>query len=230
MSETPYFTQEIFTFLSDLAANNNREWFNANKQRYEDHVRGPFLRFIGDFASKLREISPKFIADPRPNGGSLFRIYRDTRFAKDKSPYKTNVGASFWHEVGKKVHSPGYYLHIQPGSVFAAAGVWHPDGPTLNKIRAAILDKPEEWRKIFSDMRFRDRYRLSGDSLKNPPRGVDPDHPLVEDLKRKDFITVTNLGDSELLSPGFMKTFTEICAGATPFMKFMTVACGLDWK
>ena len=122
-------TVALFDFLRDLRDNNDREWFAANKGRYVTDVRDPMLGFIADFAAPLAEISPHFVADPRANGGSLFRIYRDTRFSRDKTPYKTNVGAHFRHAAGKDAHAPGFYLHLEPGMCFAACGVWRPDRP-----------------------------------------------------------------------------------------------------
>src|SRR5262245_16529190 len=113
-----YFKPALFKFLKDLAKNNNRPWFEENKARFERDVRDPLLSFIGDFASPLAKISKHYLADPRPSGGSMFRIYRDTRFAKDKSPYKTHVAAHFRHSAGKDVHAPGFYVHLEPGQVF----------------------------------------------------------------------------------------------------------------
>ena len=119
-------TRRTFEFLRDIAVHNDRDWFNANKQRYHDDVRDPLLRFVEGFAPRLAKINKNMLADPRPVGGSLFRIYRDTRFAKDKSPYKTHAGITFRHVDGRDVHGPIFYLHLEPGSVFAAAGLWHP--------------------------------------------------------------------------------------------------------
>ena len=114
MPSSPYFTPKTFRFLKDLADNNDREWFAENKARYEDVVKEPALRFIHDFAAALRKVSPHFHAGPR----SLFRIHRDTRFSKDKSPYKTAVGVHFRHERAKDAHAPGFYFHVAPGEVF----------------------------------------------------------------------------------------------------------------
>ena len=124
MTTEPYFGPELFAFLRALDKNNNREWFQANKKRFERDVRDPMLRFIADFGSQLDKISTRFVADPRPNGGSLFRIYRDVRFSKDKRPYKTNVGAHFRHQAGKDAHAPGFYFHMEPGEVFGGSGIY----------------------------------------------------------------------------------------------------------
>ena len=133
-----HFGPELFRFLRDLVKHNDREWFAKHKARYEEHVRDPMLRFIEDLGPVLQEIAPRFVADPRPVGGSMFRIHRDTRFSKDKSPYKTHVGIRFPHKAGKDVHAPGFYLHLEPGQVFFGCGVWHPDGATLARIRGSI--------------------------------------------------------------------------------------------
>ena len=100
MTPSAHFTPALFEFLADLAENNRREWFQANKDRYETHVKDALLDFVSDFGERLTGISPHMVADPRPSGGSMFRIYRDVRFSKDKSPYKTNAGVHFRHEVG----------------------------------------------------------------------------------------------------------------------------------
>jgi len=125
------FTPALFDFLRELKGNNNRDWFQTNKSRYEKDVKDPLLLFIADFADRVPEISPHIAAIPRATGGSMFRIYRDMRFSKDKTPYKTAAALHFRHESGKDVHAPGYYLHLEPGSVFMGAGIWKPDGETV---------------------------------------------------------------------------------------------------
>ena len=213
------FGPELFGFLRDLKANNDREWFNANKARYEREVRNPALDFVDDFAPHLHELSPRFVADPRPNGGSLFRIHRDTRFSKDKSPYKPYTGIQFRHELGKDAHAPGFYLHLQPGSVFAAAGIWHPDQPTLLRIREAIARDQGGWRAASAG-----DFRLAGDSLKRAPAGFDPEHPLIEDLKRKDFIGVVNLTQKDVCARGFVERFAGTCREMSPLVRFLCAA------
>ena len=202
---TAYFPPDTFSFLSELAANNDREWFLANKSRYEAEVKEPALRVISDFSAPLEEISPHFRADRRANGGSLFRIYRDTRFSRDKSPYKTHTGIQFRHEAGKDAHAPGFYLHIQPGHCFTGCGSWRPGGPALRKIRASIDEDPQAWKRASRDPAFRGTFELSGDSLVRAPQGFSVDHPLIEDLRRKDFIAVVQLGEDDLMSGDFLE-------------------------
>ncbi len=225
MAEQPYFTASLFQFLVDLRFNNNREWFQANKKRYESEVRDPMLRFIADVGPHLETVSKRFVADPRPRGGSLFRIYRDVRFSKDKSPYKTNVGAHFRHEVGRDVHAPGFYLHLEPGQVFVAGGVWHPSGSALTKIRDAIVEHPKAWKQATSS----NTLTLGGESLKRPPKGYESDHPLIEDLKRKDFIAHVELTEEQACAPDFMDVFTQTCHTFAPLNKFLTTALELPW-
>jgi uncharacterized protein (TIGR02453 family) len=229
-SEAPArLTPDLFRFLSELRENNNRHWFERNKARYLSVVREPLQDFIEAFGPRLHKISPHLVADPRANGGSLFRIYRDARFSRDKTPYKTHAGIQFRHALGKDVHAPGLYLHLEPGNVFAAAGMWHPDGDSLRAIRTAIVTHPERWRRAVGDRSFRRAYRVEGRSLTRAPRGFDADHPLVEDLKRKDFIAVAGLSEEEALAPGFVARFARLCARSDPFMRFLTTSVGLRW-
>ena len=226
---TTYITPELFQFLRELKENNNRDWFQANKKRYESHVREPLLRFITDFGLRLPEISTHYVTDARRSGGSLFRINRDIRFSQDKSPYKTTAGIQFRHESGKDVHAPGFYLHLEPGGVFAGIGIWQPDNRTLGKIRDAIVENPGWWQQVVSDERFTAIFRLGGDSLKRPPKGYDPDHPFIEDLKRKDFIASTQFSEAETYQANFIDRFAETCRVGGPFIEFLTRAIGLPW-
>jgi uncharacterized protein (TIGR02453 family) len=220
---------ELFDFFRELDENNDREWFRKNKSRYESHVRDPLLEFVSAAGPHLEKINPHLVADPRPVGGSLFRIHRDVRFSKDKSPYKTHAGLRFPHEDAKTVHAPGYYLHLEPGAVFAASGIWHPDPETLARVRDAIVSDPRAWKRALSGKAFRARCRLGGDSLKRPPKGYDPQHPLIEDLKRKDFIAHVELSEAEACRPDFMARFTEACRAMKPLVGFLSRAVGIPW-
>jgi uncharacterized protein (TIGR02453 family) len=223
------FGPELFSFLADLRANNDREWFAANKHRYEEHLLEPSLAFINAFAPRLEKISSHFRADARPSGGSLFRIYRDTRFAKDKSPYKTNVGIHFRHERAKDAHAPGYYLHIGPGEVFAGGGMWHPDTGSATRIREAIVAEPARWKRATRGGAFAKRLQLGGDSLKRVPPWADAQHPLADDLKRKDFFGSTRLTEEAVLAPGFVEEYARICRAAAPLMHFLCDALKVPW-
>ncbi len=229
MPGNPYITPKLFTFLRALKRNNSRDWFQENKDRYEREVRGPLLDFIEDFSEHLNGISSHFEADNRKVGGSLFRIHRDVRFSKDKSPYKTHAGIHFRHESARDVHAPGFYLHLEPKGVFIGVGIWHPDRDTLGKIREAILENPDGWKKASTNARFRKVYNLTGESLKRAPAGVSPDHPLIEDLKRKDFVADCEATEAEVCAPRFMESFARTCKTANPFIAFLTEAVGLPY-
>jgi uncharacterized protein (TIGR02453 family) len=218
-----YFTPELFRFLTRLKRNNNRDWFQARKDEYEMTVRDPALRFITNFAMPLYEITPYLVADPRSSRGSLFRIYRDTRFSSDKKPYKTHLAMRFSHR-GKDVHSPGFYLHIEPGGSFAASGLWHPEAPTLLKVRTAIVERADEWRPIRKMLNWDDAGRLS-----RAPRGFPCDHEFVEDLKLRDLGTAIEFSDEQVCSPRFMATFGAACRKMSPIPKFLSGALGLPF-
>src|SRR6266849_3548276 len=217
-------TRELFGFLRELRRHNNREWFNANKERYLGEVRDPLLAFIQAIAPRLTRISPHLVADPRPSGGSLLRIYRDTRFSRDKTPYKINVGLRFPHGAGKDIHGPGYYLHLEPGEIFMGAGMWHPDPDALHAVREAIVKDPRGWKRA-----RRSPLRHGDESLRRAPRGFDPDHPLVEDLKRTSFTTGRPFTEKQACSPNFGDVFVSACRQEAPLMKFLAKALGLPF-
>jgi uncharacterized protein (TIGR02453 family) len=225
MEGSGYFTKDTFRFLRELAKNNRRDWFNANKGRYEEHVKDPALRFIQDFAPHLAKLSPHFHAGPR----SLFRIHKDTRFSTDKSPYKTHTGIQFRHDLAKDVHAPGYYLHIEPGMAFVGLGLWHPDGPTTRKIRDRIVEEPEAWKKASRDRKFTSMFEPVGERLSRAPRGFDPDHPLAEDLKWKDFIGSRNLDEALVTSPHLPRELAKVFAAGTAYMTFLCEAVGVPF-
>ncbi len=225
----PHFSPELFDFLFDLRANNNREWFGENKVRYERNVKEPLLRFIADFEPHLHSISEHFIADARANGGSMFRIYRDVRFSKDKSPYKTQAAVHFRHEAGKSAHAPGFYLHLAPDEVFAGVGIWRPDSAALAGIRGRIVSDPRGWENTLQDSGFAEEFELAGDSLKRPPKGFDPEHPHIADLKRKDHVATFPFSEDEATAAGFIESFADGCRSASPYMEFLTTAVGLPY-
>lgn len=225
VEKSDYFAPEFFTFFRELSKNNDKEWFTANKERYEKVVQEPALRFIRDAGAKLQKISPYLVAEAKPFGGSLSRIYRDVRFSPDKSPYKTHVGIHFWHGKGNgPEHTPGIFLHLESGESVACSGVWQPDPPALTKIRDRIVDEPDAWKKV-----LRGKFVLQGDSLKRPPPGYDSNHPLIQDLRRKDFVGARSLRDDEVTAPRFLDTFVEASTAMGPLNRFIAEAIGLPW-
>ena len=223
MVTTAIFQPALFEFLRELKRHNNRDWFAENKQRYEQFGVSSAMQFISSFAPHLEKLSPYFIADARPSRGSLFRIYRDTRFASDKIPYKTHVGIHFSHEAGKDAHAPLFYLHLEPDGCFAAAGVWHPDSRALTKIRTAIVAQPEQWGKATRKL------ELEGESLTRPPKGFCAEQPLIVDLKRKDFVASEALTEEQVCAPTLMRDFAAACRTMKPLVEFTTKALGLKF-
>jgi uncharacterized protein (TIGR02453 family) len=192
-------------------------------------VRDPFLRLIGDLAEPLAKISPHFRADPRPSGGSMFRIYRDTRFANDKTPYKTWLGARLFHERNRQVHAPLFYVHIQPGGCFAGGGLWHPEPPALKRIREFLVDNPATWKKTVRSKRFRERFELGGESLSRPPSGFDAQHELIDDIKRKDFVASAEFTDADAMSPRLKALLVDTFKGVAPMVDYLCAALDLEF-
>ncbi|MEA3198885.1 MAG: hypothetical protein QOE90_313 [Thermoplasmata archaeon] len=198
-----YFTKDTLAFLKELEKHNNKAWFEKNKPRYEEHVKEPSARFAAAVGTKLKL---------EPN---VMRIYRDTRFSRDKSPYKTNVGIGFGH--GKAVTAPGYFLHAGPGESAIHAGIWHPEPPVLSRIREGIVAKPAAWKKARAVGLSEDE-----EKLKRPPRGVPLDHPYAEDLKRKSFTAGIAFKDADITAPDFDKTFLAAAKKLAPLNDFLS--------
>jgi len=222
-----YFNARTFEFLDALARNNNRDWFQAHKDEYEASVREPALRFITAMADELPAISPHFLAVPKKVGGSLMRVNRDIRFGKDKRPYKTNIGIQFRHEVGKDVHAPGFYFHVEKDECFVGLGIWRPDSKTLGRIRDAIVEDEKGWLAARDNSRFVEHLQLEGESLRSYPRGYAKDHPLIEDLRRKDFIAGAPLTREQVCSRQLMDTVMTKFAAGEGLMRFLCRALEL---
>lgn len=226
---TPYFTEKTFRFLRALARNNSREWFHEHKSDYEAHLRKPFIALLTDLQTDVLAVSEHFRSDPKPAGGSLFRIHRDTRFSNDKTPYKTWSGAKIFHARHKEVEAPSFYLHVQPGHCFIGAGLWHPQPDSQRRIRQFILDNPGAWKAAAHSPAFRRKFTMDGESLVRPPRGFPADHELIDDLKRKDFIATMALDDSVVLGPVLRKTVAAQLAALAPLVDYLCASLDLEF-
>jgi uncharacterized protein (TIGR02453 family) len=227
-----HFTPALFAFLRELEVNNEKTWWDANKDRYQTVVRDPALDFITDFGDRLNKISPHFVADARTTGGSLMRPYRDTRFSNDKTPYKTNVGIQFRHEAGKDIHAPGYYVHLEAGACFAGVGLWHPETEVARTLRQAINDQPGEWAAATKVDEFARTWTVDQDDdemLKRVPPGLDPGHPYADDLRLKSFIAGANLSQKQVTGTGFDQQLAGMFAKASRFTLFLCEALGLPF-
>ena len=238
----PYFSPATFKFLKALAANNSKEWFADHKADYEAAVRAPCLAFINDLAAPLQQISPQLVANPKPIGGSLFRVHRDTRFTSDKSPYKTHAGMSFYHAATKAVaraegqnammgrlDAPGFYLHLEPGACFLGGGLWHPQAETLKRIRASLLSNPTSWKQATQGKPFKQFFTLAGDSLQRPPKGFDPQHPLIDDLRRKDYIGSSAMTQQAVCAEDFLQVALARYQALAPMLDWLCGALDLEF-
>jgi uncharacterized protein (TIGR02453 family) len=223
------FEEKLVRFLGQLKRNNNRSWFERNKLRYETEVREPVLAFIREIAPRIEKISPCILVSDSKVAGSMMRPYRDTRFTSDKEPYKTNVGVNFRHERGDDAHAPGLWLHIEPGEFWLAVGMWRPDAESLSKVRQAIAESPKKWLTARDNARFRRVWEIVGDALKRPPRGFGADHPLIEDIKRKEFLGFRDPGIKELYRSDIVDRVSAYYAASRPYMKFLCNALGLQF-
>ena len=224
MTDFNHFSPELFDFLGELSLNNNRDWFNANKQRYEDVVREPARAFVRAMGLRLDRISEHFVADDRKVGGSLMRIYRDTRFSNDKTPYKTNVGIQFRHAAGKDVHAPGFYLHISLEEIFLGSGMWRPAKDPLKQIRDRMAEDPASWQTVLDSLKG--DWALGGDTLTRPPRGFDKAHAMIEEIKRKDFIAVRTLDPDAVTEPDLPDRIIAMLQETTPLVQWLCAATG----
>lgn len=224
------FDPDLILFLTELSQNNNRPWFEENKTRYREQIQIPMSHFIMAFAPRLEKISPCFLADPRLQGGSMFRIYRDARFSHNKAPYKTNVGCQFRHDAGKNVHAPGFYFHIEPGEIFIGGGIYKPDSEALFKIRTAIAEKSSKWQSIVYEKEFVSRFgEIYGESLKTSPKGFSAQHPCIEHLKKKTWFVTQALNEKDLYSPDLIHKVETVFNAAGPLMQFLTNALDLPY-
>jgi uncharacterized protein (TIGR02453 family) len=223
------FYPETIGFLEELESNNKRDWFKQHKHRYEEQVLDVALRFIQSMQDPLADIAPHFVAQPTRVGGSLMRVYRDTRFSKDKTPYKTNIGIQFRHEQARDVHAPGYYVHIAPQEVFVGVGMWRPDSVPLRLIRQRIADRPAEWQRAICAGTFSRQFSLGGESLLRPPRGFAKDLECIEDIRRKSYIAVREFTVDDCLNPRFQRSVETSFKTAEPFMRFLCKAVGVSF-
>lgn len=229
MNQASPITSELFEFLEDLARNNNRAWFNANKPRFERAVREPVLELIEQLDAPLRRSAPMLRVRARRSGGSLMRIYRDTRFSKDKTPYKTNIGISVRHQADENIHAPGIYIHLAADECFVGAGCWRPQRETLVAIRRAIHTDPKAWHRARDQKKFRAVYEFAGESLKTAPRDYDKDHPEIEDLRRIDYMALAKMSPSEFTDPGVVDRVVGLIRDAKPLMKFLCGAIDIPY-
>jgi uncharacterized protein (TIGR02453 family) len=224
------FESDAIDFLAELAMNNDREWFNPRKAEFERLLKAPMEALVAALADRLADRGIPLQADPKR---SIFRIYRDTRFAKDKSPYKTNLGASFpWLQQdadGQVVvaegmaHANGGYFNFQPGEMYVGGGMWMPEKKRLDAFRRAVVDEPERVHAAIEEPGFVAAFGSisAHEHLKRVPPGFPPDHPDAELLRYKDIVFGRHLSDAEVLSPALPDTLADAYAAGMPVFRFL---------
>lgn len=219
------FSSDAIDFMKRLKRNNNRPWFEKHKEEYETFVKLPMQSLIVALQPYFETFAPEFDIHPKK---SLFRIYRDIRFSKDKTPYKTHVAAHFvLRGKPKGVEGSGYYLHIEPGEVFLGGGIYMPDGDQLKRIRKAIASQSDRFLSILEQKQFKKTFkRLQGEKLQRVPQGYEPDHPMAEWLKYKQFFVWVEWGEAKSLREKFVTDTAEVFKAATPLVRFLNEAMG----
>jgi uncharacterized protein (TIGR02453 family) len=215
--------EKIFAFLKKLKANNNKEWFDKNKENYLE-VKQEYEVFVDKLIKEISKFDKKISADMKAKD-CVFRIYKDVRFSKDKTPYKTNMGASI-NPGGKKSVEAGYYMHLEPGNSFLAGGVWMPEPPMLNAIRQEIDYNPDPLLKILKSTSFKKYFKgLDEDGkLKSAPKGFEKDHENIELLKNRHFIVSHFVSDKQLLDKNNVREIVSGFKTMYPLMEYLREA------
>ena len=228
-----YFSDRSLGFLRNLARHNNRSWFLAHREEFVEHVQQPMAGLVGEMDLRMKVFAPEMMGDPKR---SIFRLYRDVRFSKDKSPYKTHVACWFFHsegtsKVGREAHGggAGFYFHLQPGASLVGGGCWMPPRPALQKFRASIAADPRGFEHAALAPRLRRRFgRLSEESmLKRVPRGFDADHPAATWLRHQSFTVGRELTDAEAKSPRLTTTLATDFQAMLPLVRWLNTTLGL---
>ncbi|MDD8019259.1 MAG: DUF2461 domain-containing protein [Bacteroidota bacterium] len=219
------FPKEGIDFLKKLKRHNNREWFNAHKSGYEDFVKFPMQSLIASLQPHFAGFAPNFELNPKR---SMFRIYRDTRFSKDKTPYKTHIAAHFeLRNKPKLFDGAGYYLHIAPGEVYIGGGIYMPSSDQVKIIRKYIVEHEKEFSAVIAAPVFKKMFgALSGSKLTRPPKGFPADHPLMESIKLKQFFAGVELKETLCYKKNFISTVSATCKALTPLIDFLNNALG----
>jgi len=217
-------SKNTFQFLNELKQNNNRDWFLENKPRYEE-AKKEFEVFIDALIAEISKFDGSIGHHTAKE--CIFRIYRDVRFSKDKSPYKTHMGAHITSAAKKsEIHSrAGYYIHIGPGESMLAGGAYLPQGPWIKSIRQEIAYNADDFRKIINSKKFKEHFgEIEGEKLKKAPKGYEPDHPEIELLKYKSFLASNKVSDKDVISKDFLKHSADVFKTLHPFDDFLNRA------
>jgi uncharacterized protein (TIGR02453 family) len=215
----PGFPKEMTAFFRSLKRNNRREWFQPRKHLFEQHVKGPMLELVAALNSEFGKFAPAYVTDPKK---AIFRIYRDTRFSADKTPYKTHIAASFSRRGGERLAAGGFYFSVSHDQIEVAGGIYHPAPETMLVVRTHIAEHHQELHRILADRKVRKLLgELQGDQLTRAPKGFDPGHPAIKLIKMKDWILDTNLDLSLSTTPKLYREVADRFRVMTPLIEFL---------
>ena len=215
----PGFHPEMFRFFAALKRNNRREWFQARKHLYEQHVKAPMQELVAALNSELVRFAPEYVTEPKK---AIFRIYRDTRFSHDKTPYKTNQGAAFSRHGPGHLQTGGFYFSVSNHEVEIAGGIWHPSPETMFLVRTHIAATHREFRRILADKKSRKLLGdLQGDELTRAPKGFDAAHPALDLIKKKDWILDTTLKASLATTPKLYREILDRFRAMAPLIEYL---------
>lgn len=226
MTTNTHIPKTGFDFLKKLKKNNNRDWYVSHKPDFEENLKFPLEQVIIELDELLKKEAPQISFNPKR---AIFRMNRDVRFSADKSPYKTNVGAFFsFVTKNKKEDYPGLYLHVEPGKCLIGGGLYMPSGEQIRKVREMIIKNPERFKKITTNSTVKKYFGgLTGEKLKSAPKGISKDHPLIEDLKWKQFVFIKKYKDSDFQSGSLAKKLQKEYAAMMPLIKWIDEAMRL---
>jgi len=215
----PGFAPDAIAFLRDLKNNNDRDWFTPRKHVYEEKLRLPMIELVRAIHGEMLRFAPRYVGEPAK---CVFRIYRDTRFAKDKTPYKTHVAASFKRCGLEKSHAAGYYFSISPEEIEIAGGLWAPEPDNLLLVRETIARDPKAFRRTFASASHRKLLGdLQGESVTRAPKGFDPAHPAIDLLRRKQYCFFVMLDPALATTPRLFGEIVKRFEAMTPFIEFL---------
>lgn len=216
---SPYFSETTLKFLRGLRKNNNREWFRARREQYEEDVRGPMVAIVEQLGVDFQDFAPELVASPKH---SIYRVYRDTRFSPDKTPLKAHIASVFPHHTLTKHGGAGLYLHLDPDQVFIGGGVYAPDSRQLFHIRQHIADNELQFRSIIESQKFTRIFgAIAGEKLKRVPRGFPQEHSAAELLKLKQFLASSHFPATFAIEPLFYKSLLRLFKTLTPYIQFL---------
>jgi uncharacterized protein (TIGR02453 family) len=213
------FPSEMVTFFRSLKRNNRREWFQPRKDLFETHVRRPMTQLVEALNGDFMKFAPEYVSDPKK---AIFRIYRDTRFSPDKTPYKTHIACSFSRRGGERMSAGGFYFSVSNDEVEVAGGIYHPAPDTTLLVRTHISENYKELRRILGGKRIRKLLgELQGDELTRAPKGFDPAHPAIDLIRKKDWILDTTLDAALTTTPVLYQEIADRFRAMAPLIEFL---------